>query len=277
MIAESLAWRIERACIAAYPPRQTVRVGDWSVALSGGGSRRTNSASPLRRGAVLDPPTLASISAIYAAAGLPTIIRLPDLACDVDNLFRPMALSHAEGATRTLLQPLGSSDSVDEPRGEIFKKAPDRREQSDDEYGSTRQENVDGRTVTLLTSPDAGWLATRRRLAPGIEEPTRVAARLSDQACYVRIGIDAIGYTVLHDGIAVIEAVATDPTRRRRGLGRAIIATLIDWATRAGATHVALQVEATNLAACALYEQAGFTIDAYGYHYRRSTGCLTLG
>ena len=52
--------------------------------------------------------------------------------------------------------------------------------------------------------------------------------------------------------------VATDPAHRRTGLGRAVIATLLSAACRAGAERAFLEVAADNAAAIALYRATGF-------------------
>jgi ribosomal protein S18 acetylase RimI-like enzyme len=244
--ADDLAWRVERACTAAYPPLAIVRAGDWAVARSGGGSRRTNAASALTPGATLDAARLATIADHYAAAGLPTILRLTDLAPDASAFLDGRGFTAPEGGSRTLLRPAGPPCAAPAD-------------------------------VVVAATPDPAWLAARRRLAPGIEDPAAVAARLAIPAAYAQRRRDgavaAIGYVAVSDGIAIIEAVATAPESRRRGHASAIVAALVGWASDAGARHVALQVEATNAPARALYARLGFATDLYGYHYRRSPPC----
>ncbi|WP_058755074.1 GNAT family N-acetyltransferase [Sphingomonas endophytica] len=245
MTADPLAWRIERACVAALPPAERTRIGDWWAARSGGGSRRINAASAVTADALLDRSVLARIDAHYAAAGLPTIVRVTDLTCSATDWLDAEGFAGPEGATRTLM----------------------------------RQGGGGHRWSGAVVADHAGpcWLAARRHLAPGASDPTEMAARLSVPAGYARLeeggAVRAIGYVALHDGIAVIEAVGTDPAARRRGHARAIVAALIGWADRHGAAHIALQVEETNAPARALYAAMGFATDLYGYHYRRRVPC----
>ncbi|WP_294356465.1 N-acetyltransferase [uncultured Sphingomonas sp.] len=232
MTASTLAWRVERACAVAYPPRLVDRIGGWSVARSGGGSRRSNAASAIAADAALDHDTLAAIAACYAADAQPTILRLTDLA------------SVASGVL------------------------------------DTRFSNRIAGEVRIGEAPDAMWLAARRRLSTGIEEPRDVAARLVHPAAYARRVWEgrtvAIGYVCMHHGVAILEAIATEPSARRHGHGAAIVAALIDWTEAQGAEAIALQVEEANTPARALYARLGFTVDLYGYHYRRSGPCATL-
>ena len=50
------------------------------------------------------------------------------------------------------------------------------------------------------------------------------------------------------------------PGARGRGVGDALVATVLDWASRRNATTVHLWVTETNAAARALYERCGFTL-----------------
>lgn len=244
-MADALSWRVERACAAAFPARDRHVIDGWSVGVSGGGPRRINSASVIDPAAPRDRATLATIHALFAAAGQPTIVRVTDLA-DVTDLLDTAGFTPPEGRTRTLLRAAGT----------VVTSAT---------------------AVTLASTPDPAWLAARSRLSALDHRAT--AARITAPAAYARIDHDgatvAIGYAALTDGIAVIEAIATDAAARRRGQASAIVAALCDWAARGGADHIALQVEEANAAARALYDRLGFVTDLYGYHYRRSAPCPT--
>lgn len=125
----------------------------------------------------------------------------------------------------------------------------------------------------LSTTPDAGWIEARRRLSlaegRGAEDQLAPVLRLAVPAVFARIGDDAVAYTGIVEGIAVVEAVAVDPARRRQGLARTMMAALLDRARGAGATRAALQVMAGNAPAIALYRGLGFGHDLHDYHYRR--------
>lgn len=69
------------------------------------------------------------------------------------------------------------------------------------------------------------------------------------------------------DGIVITGNVVTDSTRRRQGLGRAMMNSGLAWASRQGAHAAALNVEAGNTAALGLYSSLGYT-QQYDYHYR---------
>jgi len=60
--------------------------------------------------------------------------------------------------------------------------------------------------------------------------------------------------------------MATDPSLRRRGLGRRVVAAVLRWGRDMGATTGCLQVSPDNDPAIGLYSQFGFR-EAYQYHY----------
>jgi ribosomal protein S18 acetylase RimI-like enzyme len=65
---------------------------------------------------------------------------------------------------------------------------------------------------------------------------------------------------LLVDEVHVIR-LAVDETARRRGIGRALLDGLVDWARAREASGVLLEVRASNAAAQALYVAAGFVAD----------------
>lgn len=71
---------------------------------------------------------------------------------------------------------------------------------------------------------------------------------------------EVLGYvgcqTVLDEGY--ITNVAADPAARRQGVGRALVAALLEHACVRGLSFVTLEVRVSNAPAIALYEQAGF-------------------
>jgi len=64
-------------------------------------------------------------------------------------------------------------------------------------------------------------------------------------------------FWVVMDELELLQ-VATHPDHRGRGIGRALVAHLIDYGLRADARLVTLEVRRSNAAAIALYERMGF-------------------
>ncbi len=72
----------------------------------------------------------------------------------------------------------------------------------------------------------------------------------------------------VHDGVAMVHALATLPEMRRKGLARAMMAEAARWADAQGATEMTLVVTRANAAANGLYRTLGMT-EVGSYHYRR--------
>ena len=66
-----------------------------------------------------------------------------------------------------------------------------------------------------------------------------------------------IVYWIVVDQVEILD-VATDPDRRRRGLGRRLVEHVRTEATRQDCVSISLEVRRSNQAALALYEAAGF-------------------
>lgn len=77
----------------------------------------------------------------------------------------------------------------------------------------------------------------------------------------------ASGLMAVADGIVITGNVIADSTRRRQGLGSAMMRTGLAWARAQGATIAALNVAADNPAGQALYASLGYR-HQYDYTYR---------
>ena len=90
-------------------------------------------------------------------------------------------------------------------------------------------------------------------------------------------GIDGFCWTRFHPpaddspALGEIFAIATDPDRPRRGLGRALAVAGLEHQTRRGATVATLYVEGDNVPAQRLYESMGFAL------HRRQVGYVPNG
>jgi ribosomal protein S18 acetylase RimI-like enzyme len=80
--------------------------------------------------------------------------------------------------------------------------------------------------------------------------------------------IVAKAYGAIHDGLLVLESVATDPDYRQSGYSRKVVSALMSWAKNQGAPPACLQVISDNTPARALYASVGFDRELYHYHYR---------
>jgi GNAT superfamily N-acetyltransferase len=109
----------------------------------------------------------------------------------------------------------------------------------------------------------AGVAAVRRQLArdvPGAE--LRVDGRLAT----ARIGDVASGVAAVDGDWAGFRSIDVAPAQRRQGLGLAVMAALVGWASEQGATTAYLQVLGDNAGAHALYDRLGF-VEHHRYRY----------
>ena len=89
---------------------------------------------------------------------------------------------------------------------------------------------------------------------------------------------EADGRIIGHGGIALlagdahITSIAVDPTKQRRGYGQAVLTRLIDAACENECDGITLEVRASNAAAIALYEAAGFTSAGVRRGYYQNNG-----
>jgi GNAT superfamily N-acetyltransferase len=109
----------------------------------------------------------------------------------------------------------------------------------------------------------AGVAAVARRLPR-----TPPSAELTEEGHLVtaRIGAEASGVAAVADDWVGFRSIEVSPTRRRSGLGLAVMAALVEWGAERGARTAYLQVLGDNAPALALYERLGFT-EHHRYRY----------
>ena len=234
-----------------------LEVDGFALQRSRGVTRRANSAVPI------DPPTdpdsldaaLTRIEGLLGAAGESPTFRLFS-ADGLDHEPVRAALEqrgYAAGPpVHVLLRPLADLRAAPDPRAAI-----------------------------TVGAPPEDWLEASWRLAPRPEEGARTTLRdlmagtpgvylaLTDTASNSRESV-AVGRAALvphrRRTIAVLDQIAVDPGRRREGLGRAVVRSLLSLAAVQGADFALLEVETGNTAARALYRGEKFApVGEYRY------------
>lgn len=236
---------LEEAAFAAWPSRETTRIGEWVLRTSGGYTKRANSINVLGDPGIPMADASRQAEAHLAAAGLPPVYRITSFA-DAGALDQSMAergFSHADPTRVMTIVP------------ERF-----------------RMEAGSGGTVVPL----AGWFPAWCALS-GIDP----ASHTEHLAILERIG-PGIRPTLLLDldnqpasaGLGVLEGdrfglfdIVTDPAKRGHGHGERLVRGMLGNAAAEGAGVAFLQVMERNEAARRLYGRIGFT-DAYHYWYR---------
>jgi putative acetyltransferase len=133
--------------------------------------------------------------------------------------------------------------------------------------------------VFEAVAAEGRWIGTEAPMDDDRKARIRAAIeRPSDQSCTL-VAVDGdqvVGFAHVdlergrgHLGMALLADY------RRRGLGKQLLDGCVDWARRAGAHKIDLEVWPHNTAARRLYEGAGFVIEGHRRrHWRRSSGEL---
>jgi GNAT superfamily N-acetyltransferase len=251
MAEPALEWRVEETCLNAWPARREVLLDGWVLRISGGLTRRANSANPLRPVSQLD---LRACESLYRRLGLPTIVRVLSLIDPLVDERLAEAGYTGEGESCVLYGPIEDLEAAHDP------------------------------DVTLLDEPNQEWFAAMAALQNHSSEQAsiyrRIVGQLAIPAAFAALsdgGVTAaLAYGALHNGLLCYESVITDSNRRRQGRGRRIVSALAAWARDSGAVGACLEVEARNKSALALYESVGLKKELYRYHYRREPGLTRL-
>jgi GNAT superfamily N-acetyltransferase len=129
-----------------------------------------------------------------------------------------------------------------------------------------------GEPVVITGAPAASWLGAFRggNNGPIAETLLKNAAQVAFAEVLAADGAArAIGRATVEDPWVGVTAVEVAEAHRRQGLALAVMASLLTWASAAGARQVYLEVMATNAPALALYDKLGFATH-HRYQCRRA-------
>lgn len=111
----------------------------------------------------------------------------------------------------------------------------------------------------------AGVAQVRRGLR-GARPPEGARLEEDGDLAVVRVGDRARGVAAYDRDWVGFRGIEVAPEHRRQGLGRAVLAALLEWGAERGATTAYLQVLGDNTAALGLYDGLGFTTH-HAYRY----------
>ncbi|MEG9527456.1 MAG: GNAT family N-acetyltransferase, partial [Hyphomicrobiales bacterium] len=180
-----LAWRVEEACLNAWPSPRQLLVEGYLLRAAGGPSKRQNSVNPLR-GSGPPEPAIAAARAIYGRLGQRAIFRIPEIAPQMEPLLAGSDYAVVD-ETCTLFRDLDGLPAVTDP------------------------------SVAVAPAPGADWLALRdavnkadaaaaqvfRDTVAALVQPRAFAAADAEG------GLAAIAFGVLDRELLVIESVVT--------------------------------------------------------------------
>jgi len=218
-------------------------IAGWTVASSGGFTRRLNSASTIGR-ADTSIETREEIAAWLADRGAAMTVRMTPLIGDetAADCARTWGLTPLDD-TIVMVRRTPSGAAYGE-----LEVVP-----ADDPAYTSELMDLNGRDPLIRSSWD------------------RIVERTGSSAAGLWIPGRAVGFTVVCDGIASVFSVAVSEKDRRMGLATRIMNASAAWAHDQRAEWQFIQVLGTNKPAIELYETLEFN-ERYRYHYLESTG-----
>lgn len=243
MTNRDLVRRLEERLVNVWPSVETLYMDGWMIRLANGYSSRANSASAMVIGAAMTPALLDEVERIFAAAGLPSTVRVTPV-CDpaVEALLLSRGYRVKDRSLNMLLDLGGNHARLPDPR------------------------------VTIERQPSQRWIdGVCAHQAPGkrnADHLGQIVRRIRVPAGFVSIASDGedVGFAMcaVDRGFAEIGSVIIAEEKRGHGLGRALVDAALAFGAAEGAHHAFLQVDATNDVAIRLYSHQGF-VDVGGY------------
>jgi N-acetylglutamate synthase len=231
---------IEERGFNSWPALRTALVDGWVVRLSDGHTRRANSASPYFASRLGPDALIEIIEPLFKEAGLRPVFRITPLA---DPAFEKCLVARGwrdddPSLGMYAVKPFGAAD----PSVHFQPRA------SDDWINGA---------MAAYGFGEKGAAALRRTL-PLITLPVAYATLVEEGEAL------AFGLAVAERGMVGFHDIVVAPKARGKGLGRRLVAALIDWGRRQGATSAYLLVREANAPARALYRSLGF-VEVYRY------------
>jgi ribosomal protein S18 acetylase RimI-like enzyme len=243
--------QVEETCMNAWPALKEVFYDGWLIRLARGTTRRTNSVNVIGPGRRPLAEKIAYCEAVYRAHAQPPYFRILSHAAPELEAALDARGYRAEDETCTLYMNFGVHPPP-QPSPAIVVDVHESR-------------------------PTADWLAAHARHSRRSAEEAGALHAILDvlavpaffaEARDADGNIASVAFCGIHEKLACVQWVVTDPDQRRLGLSRATLSALLIRAQAVGATGACLQVLATNVSAIRLYERLGFSCELYRYHYR---------
>jgi N-acetylglutamate synthase len=231
-----LVQQAEERLINVWPAPSTLVMDGWVIRFANGYSGRANSASALIPHTSLAHDLIQRIEELYREAGLVPTFRISPLAESNSEILLAQRGYYLKNEVSTMLLDLGSFNSRIDPR------------------------------VIITATPTLDWLkgvSIRQEASKRSEDHLEAIVgkiRLPKVFATLSVSEKSIGFgmSAIDRGWAELGSIMLDRGERGKGLGRAVVASLLSWAKEKGASSAFLQVDVTNHVAINLYESLGF-------------------
>lgn len=235
---------LEERGFNAWPARHTTHVNGWLIRLTGGLTKRANSANCLApSGSFAEVKRVAE--SIFTQQSLPTIFRITPL---VPAGIDPLLEQDGYVVKDTCLVMAASQDVL--PARASFDIV--LRDTPGEEW-------CDG--IARANAIPTHLRAVHDDIVASIHLPAAFATAYVDDAA------SGFAMAVADRGMVGIFDVIVRQSQRGRGIGRAVTAELLHWGKQQGSAIAYLQTVEANEVARNLYSRLGFR-EIYRYHYR---------
>jgi ribosomal protein S18 acetylase RimI-like enzyme len=233
-----------------WPALEVERVGDWMLRAAAGFSRRANSALLAGDPGLPWDDALSAVVEFYEARGLPPQVQALGGSVAADRLTAS-GWAPAGDDVLVVVQLAGVAQALRAVRRE---------------GGVSASAQITERVTDAWLAPDTRALAHRETAMAVLEGPDQVAfaSVTGPEGTVVAKGRAALSER--HDVWVGISDLWVDPSVRRRGLGRAVMRSLLGWSAERGATTAYLAATEDNRTALSLYERLGF-VTHHTYRY----------
>jgi len=240
--------RIEDAGLNASAPPQQRWVDGWLLRFSPGKAKRARCINAVAAGRRPVLEKLAACEAVYAEAGLPTIVRITPFSqpAGLDGMLESIGLHRFDDTRVMVLEDFPALHLSGLPDGMVLQ--------------TLGLEAFAQRIGGLRGSPLAQRQAHAQRLAQAPVPFTAFELKVDGEPL-------ACGQFAIEDGLVGLYDIFTAEAARGRGLASLLCGELLARARDLGARHAYLQVDGDNRAARSVYHRLGFA-DGYAYHYR---------
>jgi GNAT superfamily N-acetyltransferase len=232
---------LEDVTARAWPARVRERLGGWRLNAAGGRTGRANTCWTLEAPDRDPAAAIAAVEAWYAKQGQAPRFKTTEGATRPADLPALLTARGYRPSTETLvmLGPVGGTGEA-----------------------------------VITVEPDAPFQAVLFEALykdpADAEERLETLRRIAAPVFFARLDVDgapaAVGACAVEGEWAGLSVMRTVERARRQGLARRIVGSLLEQASKAGASRGYLQVEADNTGAVALYRTCGFE-EAYRYRY----------
>jgi len=244
----ALLSRVEDAGLNASAPREQRWLDGWLVRTSPGKAKRARCVNAVSEGRLPLAQRLALCEEVFAAAGLPMIVRITPFTRPgaLDGVLKAQGLRRFDDTRVMLRADLGSWEPEAMPaKVAIRPLGAEAFAQRVGTWRGSKLGEVDAHAQRLLFAP-----VPYRAFELQVDGVPAACAQVA----------------VEHDIVGLYD-VFTNHDFRDRGLARLLCSHLLGLALAQGARRAYLQVEADNAPARTIYRRLGFA-DAYAYHYR---------